>query len=118
MTFGEAISSGFRRYTDFGGRSGRSEYWFWYLFTTLGSFGFIVLDLVIKTGGGLVAVFALVAVIPSLAVAVRRLHDIDRSGWWLLIGFIPLIGSIILIIWFVTVGHPDLNRYGRNPLTV
>jgi uncharacterized membrane protein YhaH (DUF805 family) len=118
MSFGEAIRSGFQRYTDFGGRSSRSEYWFWVLFTALASIGLGVLDLVIRTDGGLVGVFALVTFLPSLAVAVRRLHDIDRSGWWLLIGFVPLIGSIILIIWFATAGRESPNRYGRNPLTL
>ena len=59
--------------------------------------------------------YALVVVIPSLAVGIRRLHDTGRSGWWLLIGFIPLIGSIILLVLFATAGEPGSNRYGPPP---
>jgi len=117
MSFSEAISSSFRRYADFGGRSSRSELWFWLLFTLLAGHGLITVDWIIGTNGGLTIVFALIVLIPTLAVAIRRLHDIDRSGWWWLIGFIPLIGAIVLIIWWTKVGHESLNKYGRNPLT-
>ena len=59
---------------------------------------------------------SLVALLPSLAVGARRLHDIDRSGWWLLIGFIPLIGLIVLIVFFATRGQAGANRFGADPL--
>jgi uncharacterized membrane protein YhaH (DUF805 family) len=117
MSFGEAISSGFRRYTDFGGRSSRAELGFWTLFVAAGTLGFGILDSLINTGGALAVVFLLVALTPGLAVATRRLHDINRSGWWLLL-LATLIGIVVLVIWWTKDGHEGLNRYGRNPLTV
>jgi uncharacterized membrane protein YhaH (DUF805 family) len=117
MGFSESISSGFRKYADFGGRSSRSELWFWLLFTLLAGVGLIIVDVILGTSGGLTAVFALVVLVPTMAVEIRRLHDIDRSGSWWLIGFVPLIGAIFLIVWWTKVGHEGLNKYGRNPLT-
>jgi uncharacterized membrane protein YhaH (DUF805 family) len=117
MSFSEAIRSGFRRYADFDGRSSRSELWFWLLFTLVASLGLIIVDAIIGTSGGLTAVFTLIILIPTLAVEIRRFHDIDRSGWWWMIGFVPLVGAIVLIIWWTTAGHEGMNKYGRNPLS-
>ena len=61
------------------------------------------------------SLYSLAVFIPSLAVGVRRLHDIDKSGWMILVGFIPVIGWIWLIILFATEGHPEVNQYGVNP---
>ncbi|MDR7335280.1 DUF805 domain-containing protein [Roseateles asaccharophilus] len=92
MTFQESIRTCFSKYVDFSGRASRSEYWWFFLFLVI-----------IYVAGALFSDFiyyllVLGTFLPSLAVAVRRLHDTDRSGWWLLIGFIPLIGGIILIV--------------------
>jgi uncharacterized membrane protein YhaH (DUF805 family) len=61
-------------------------------------------------------IFSLAVLLPSLAVGVRRLHDLDRSGWWLLLSLIPLIGAIVLIVWFVGRGTPGAHRFGPDPL--
>ena len=108
-----------RQYADFEGRARRSEYWYFVLVNIL---VYVPLYLVARLVDGpvgiiaacLYALYALVLVIPSLAVKVRRLHDIDRSGWWILIGFIPLVGGIILLIWECEDSYPD-NEWGPNP---
>ena len=61
-------------------------------------------------------IFSLVVLLPGIAVGVRRLHDLDRIGWWLLLAFVPLVGTIILIVWFCTRGTPGPNRFGPDPL--
>lgn len=114
MSFFEAISSGFSKYADFRGRSLRSEYWYWALFLFLGSVATWVID-ALATVFILNLVFTLGTLLPSWAVSVRRLHDLDRSGWWILLGLIPFVGGIILLIWFVTEGSLGNNRYGPNP---
>ena len=115
MNFGQAISSGFSNYVNFSDRACRSEYWYWFLFVVLGQIVTAIVDSVIgiqlTTG-----IFSLVVLLPGIAVRVRRLHDLDRSGWWLLLGFIPLVGTIILIVWFCTRGTPGPNRFGPDPL--
>ena len=119
MGFGEAISTGFSNYVNFSGRAVRSEYWYWTLFTIVGGIVASVVDMAAFGGGmmagglGIVAaLFNLAILLPSIAVGVRRLHDLDKSGWWLLLIFIPLIGAIILIVWFCTRGTPGPNRFG------
>jgi uncharacterized membrane protein YhaH (DUF805 family) len=112
MSFAEAISSCFRQYVGFSGRAPRSEFWYFQLFAVLLGIGAAILD---PTGaiGGLVS---LALLLPSLAVSVRRLHDTNRSGWWLLIALIPLVGIIILIVWWASRGEPHANRFGPPPL--
>jgi uncharacterized membrane protein YhaH (DUF805 family) len=98
MTFGESISTCFSKYAAFEGRAARSEYWWWFLFTFLASAASgIVSD-------KLSAIFSLLVLLPSLAVGARRLHDTDRSGWFLLLWLIPIIGWVVLIIWFIQDG--------------
>lgn len=110
-----------QHYADFTGRARRSEYWYFVLFNFIVS---ILIGLSLGVIAGLLNVPALVYLaylwslavfIPSLAVSVRRLHDIGRSGWWLLLSLIPLIGAIILIIWHCTDSQPGTNQYGPNP---
>ena len=118
MSFPQAIGSGFGRYVDFSGRSSRSEYWWWVLFVSIGAIVGLILDNLIGTSPILYVLFELAVVLPGLAVSVRRCHDIDKSGWWILIGIIPIVGGIILLIWFVRRGDHDENRYGPDPLQV
>jgi uncharacterized membrane protein YhaH (DUF805 family) len=125
MNFFEAISSGFRNYFNFSGRAIRSEYWYWTLFATIVSVVINVLDLVLNPGdqmGLSSAINGLVSIalfIPGLAVSVRRLHDIDRTGWWLLLG-LTIIGIFVLIYWACLRGTPGPNRFGPDlmPATV
>ena len=120
MGFGEAIQSGFRNYVGFNGRASRSEYWWWFLFAFLISIAANIVDR--SLGGGMSTVgllggiVALALLLPNIAIGIRRLHDRDKSGWWLLLIFIPLVGAIILIIWFVMRGTPGPNRFGEDPV--
>ena len=117
MNFFEAISSGFRNYVNFSGRAARSEYWYWTLFTAIAYIVAYIIDSVVDPDTQVVTgLFALATIIPSIAIAVRRLHDLDRTGWWFLLGFIPLIGAIILLIWYATKGTDGPNRFGPDPL--
>ena len=116
MSFTQAIGSGFGKYAVFNGRSSRSEYWWWTLFVIIGYVVFAVVDSIIGTYPLLYVIWALAVLLPGLAVTIRRLHDIDKSGWWFLVGLIPFIGGIILLIWFVSRGSEGPNRFGENPL--
>jgi uncharacterized membrane protein YhaH (DUF805 family) len=115
MGFGEAISSGFSNYVNFSGRACRSEYWFWTLFVVIADIVALAIDAAIgiQVVSGL---FGLAVLLPGIAVALRRLHDLDRTGWWIFIWFIPIVGWIILIIWFCTKGTDGPNRFGPDPL--
>lgn len=115
MDFTEAISSGFRKYAQFTGRSRRSEYWYWTLFLILGSIIFSIIDAFI-TGFIFGTIFFLATLLPGYAVSIRRLHDIDRSGWWVSIGLVLIIGWIILFIWYVKEGTRGENRFGAEPI--
>jgi uncharacterized membrane protein YhaH (DUF805 family) len=118
MNFGEAIASGFRNYVTFSGRASRSEYWYWVLFAILGSVATAIIDRSLfdtSTISPLNAIFGLVCFLPGLAVSFRRLHDIDRTGWWWLLVF-TVIGTILLIVWFCLKGTAGPNRYGSDPL--
>jgi uncharacterized membrane protein YhaH (DUF805 family) len=104
MDFVTAIKTCFSKYADFTGRARRSEFWFFYLLTfVVGWIPYI----------GWLASVALI--IPSFSVGARRLHDIGRSGWWQLLSLIPVVGTIILIIWWAKEGLPGANEYGENP---
>ena len=110
-----------QKYADFSGRARRSEYWYFLLFYMLILIALSVVDVVMgwfSTDAGvgvLSGIYTLALLIPSLSVSVRRLHDTDRSGWWLLIGLIPLIGGIVLLVFFVQDSQAGANRFGRNP---
>jgi len=122
MDFMTAVRTCLSKYVDFSGRARRSEYWYFALFSFLVSLAASIVDAVIgtdydgATSGGLIqTVVGLAFFLPSLAVAVRRLHDTDRSGWWILIGLIPLVGFIVLIVFWATQGNPGANQYGAPP---
>lgn len=104
MTFGDPISTCFSKYAVFDGRASRSEFWWWVLFTFLVS---LATGMVSET---LSALFPLGVLLPPLAVGARRLHDTDRSGWFLLLWLIPIIGWIILIVWAIQEGK-EPNRF-------
>ena len=112
-----------RKYATFPGRARRKEYWYFILFNIIlglvaGGFD-IGFGLRSFANGGIGIVGGLVSLallLPSIAVTVRRLHDLDKSGWWFLIGAIPLIGAIIMLIWMCTQGTAGRNRFGPDPL--
>jgi len=105
MTFVESVTTCFSKYADFNGRAARSEFWWWVLFNFVAS---LVLKLVSVK---LSLLFSLATLLPYIAVAARRLHDTDRSGWLQLLGLIPIVGWILLLIWYVQEGKSP-NRYG------
>ena len=111
MSFTEAIQSGFRNYANFAGRAMRSEYWYWVLFAILASLAAIVVDVAVTVFLASVIV-GLGLLIPGLAVGVRRLHDIDKSGWNLLWGLVPFFGGLYLLYLYVQPGTPGPNKYG------
>lgn len=104
----EATKLFFTRYAEFGGRSRRSEYWWSSL--VIGLIGAILGSVLPEISG----LWSLAILIPSIAICVRRLHDIGKSGWWYLINFLPLIGQIIFIIWCCKDSTED-NQWGPNP---
>jgi uncharacterized membrane protein YhaH (DUF805 family) len=110
-----------KKYAVFSGRSRRKEYWYFALFVIIISFVLSIIDLLTgayarTVGVGLLSsIFSLAVLIPSIAVTVRRLHDIDRSGWWLLIALVPLVGWIVLLVFSVQESTPGSNKYGPNP---
>ncbi len=106
-----------KKYAVFEGRAGRPEFWYFVL-------GNIVVTIVLRIVDGffgahqmgiLGAIYSIGVLVPGIAVAVRRLHDTDRSGWWLLLSFVPLIGTIVLIVFLAARGAPGTNRFGMPP---
>jgi len=118
MNFGQAIASGFQNFVNFSGRSPRSGYWYWTLFGFLLGIVTLTIDTILFPDSGLSPVNSLASLamfLPSLAVSVRRLHDIDRTGWWVLIAF-TIIGILLLIYWDCVKGTSGPNRFGPDPL--
>ena len=143
MNFWQAIGTCFRKYADFSGRAQRSEFWWWILFSVLA-----ILIITFTSFGFLTLIFSLVAFLPSIAVTARRLHDIDKSGWWQIMYLVPLVlvmlsalisssqgnaffgliagnlglaffaSIIVLIVWLATKGTHGNNRFGTDPLIV
>ena len=102
-----------KRYADFTGRARRKQYWMFFLFYIIFYIGTLILDAVLGTFF-IALIFSLALLVPSIAIAARRLHDTGRSGWWQLIALIPLIGAIVLIVFLVMDSTAD-NEYGPNP---
>jgi len=125
MNFGEAIRSVFSQYATFSGRARRSEYWYWALFQWLAMVGLMLVSGVFTmaegseppmTGMTMIGVFFIAMILPTIAVSVRRMHDMDRVGWWILVALVPYIGGLILFVWFMFPGTSGRNRFGPDPL--
>ena len=109
-----------KNYINFQGRARRTAYWMFVLFNVIAAVLAGVLDGVLGLGGEsgygpISGLYSLAVFLPGLALAVRRLHDTGRTGWWMLIGLIPVIGWIVLLVFFVTDSQPGSNQYGPNP---
>ncbi len=117
MNFVEAIKSAFANYANFEGRAIRSEYWWFWLFMFFVNFGLNVATEFNDSRVGLliVCLLGLALLIPNIAVSVRRLHDVNRSGWWMLIAF-TIIGVIPLLYWLIKKGTDGPNRFGEDRL--
>ncbi|PWR02277.1 DUF805 domain-containing protein [Meridianimarinicoccus roseus] len=119
MTFGDAIRKCFSDYATFTGRAPRPEFWWFFLFGMLGKVAFSILDTAVfaaDTAGRQVgvfgALFSLAVLLPTIAVGVRRLHDLDKSGWWYLLILIPVLGGLVLLYFFAQKGSVGDNRFG------
>ena len=112
MTFTEAVTICFQKYTDFTGRARRSEYWYFELFNLLLS---AVLSFIFGGESIITSAISLIILLPGLAVCCRRLHDIGKSGWWQLLHLIPLVGSIVLLVWLCQDSDSGDNLYGHYP---
>jgi uncharacterized membrane protein YhaH (DUF805 family) len=131
MSFGQAVQSMFNNYANFNGRASRSAYWWVVVFNILVAIVAMILDNMlgltfsmtaptgetISLGYGYIYLLAMLGLlIPNLALSFRRLHDRDKSAWWLLLCFIPLVGGIILLVWYCMRGTVGDNRFGPDPL--
>ena len=118
MDFTEAVKAFFSKYTNFSGRSSRSEFWWAMLALFIANIVISLLTVVLgdALGGILSLVFTLGIIIPYIAIAIRRWHDLDKSGWWTLTLFIPLINIIMLLVFFTKKGTDGSNQYGPDPL--
>ena len=108
------------KYAVFSGRARRREYWMFVLFNVIIALVLTIIEGIADAGSEgsrstLATLYGLAVLLPGLAVSVRRLHDTGRSGWWLLIGLIPIIGTIVLLIFMIQDGRPTDNQYGPNP---
>ena len=118
LTFPDAVRTCLTKYAVFNGRATRSEYWFFVLFAFLVVVAASILDSMVNLlvfapvmGGNMLALL-----LPQLSAAVRRLHDLGHSGWWYLIGLVPVVGGAVLLIWFCLRGTEGDNRFGPDPL--
>jgi uncharacterized membrane protein YhaH (DUF805 family) len=115
-----------QKYVVFSGRAGRREFWYFALFNFLAVCILEIVGSVIgglvgaghTLGSGLALLYDLAVLLPALGVSIRRLHDTGRSGWWLFISFVPLIGSLVLLVFFIQDSQPSENQYGPNPKSV
>lgn len=115
----EHFMNGLRNYATFRGRTSRKGYWMYYLFYILFFVAASVVDGILGTAGVLGGLFVLAMFIPTLAIGIRRLHDINRSGWWCLIPIVPIVGIIVLLVFLVTKSVDEGNRFNdvADPVT-
>jgi uncharacterized membrane protein YhaH (DUF805 family) len=116
-TFTGALKDGFARYVDFKTRSTRPQYWWWTVWLLVLGIVSAVLDLMLGMGeiGPINSLLSLATLLPSIAVGIRRLHDIGRSGWWTLLWFVPIVGWIVLIVFYCTKTQDEANKWGPVP---
>lgn len=126
MSFGTALKAFWSNYSNFKSRARRSEYWFIQLFLVITNVAVAAIDLALMNGdvdrfianggGGIVGlIWILATIVPAIAVLIRRLHDTNRSGWWALIGLVPLVGAIVLLVFTVEDSNKGVNKYGASP---
>ncbi|MDE6392604.1 MAG: DUF805 domain-containing protein [Muribaculaceae bacterium] len=120
VSFGEAVNKALaQNYCNFSGRASRSDYWWYVLFTMI--LGVVIGFVLGIFGAGpttvsvIQSLVSLALLLPGLGLSVRRLHDISKSGWWIFISLVPLIGAILLIVWFCKPSDPGMNQYGPEP---
>ncbi len=120
MSFGEAVASGFANYANFSGRASRPEFWFWVLFAIGGALAANLADAAIFVYhpglSPLNSIFTLIALVPTFALTARRLHDVDRSGWWLFLAATG-IGILLLLYWLGLEGTGGPNKFGADPMS-
>jgi uncharacterized membrane protein YhaH (DUF805 family) len=104
-----------KKYAVFSGRAHRREFWMFTLIDVIIVIVISVVEGLVGSFGIICLIYNLAVLIPCIAVTVRRLHDTDRNGWWILISLIPLIGAIVLLVFTVQDSKPGENRYGPNP---
>ena len=104
-----------KNYVTFSGRAHRTEYWMFALFNFLIMIGLSIIESLIGMTGMISGLYSLAVLLPSIALNFRRLHDIGKSGWWMLIGLVPFIGAIVLLIFAVLPSQPQSNQYGPVP---
>ena len=120
MTLSEAVKTSLARFVSFRGRARRSEYWYftvvhWLMILVAMGVSYLAMLAIPALGIALYSIAVFGTFVPHLAVSVRRLHDIDRTGWWYLFGLVPLLGTIVLLVWFCTDGTRGPNRFGADP---
>jgi len=130
MNMQSAVQTVLKKYAVFSGRAPRSEYWYWVLALVLVSIGVTLVDGAIvapmlgferfseDAGQPLEMLFTLAIFLPALGVSIRRLHDTDHSGWWILLGLIPIVGTLILLWWYTRPSDEGDNQYGPPALSV
>lgn len=117
MTLSESVSSVFSKYASFSGRASRSEYWYFVLFNILVGVAAGLIEALVSQdlGEAISGIYSLAALLPGIAVAIRRLHDTGRGGQWLFIALIPLVGAIWLMVIYCEQSQPGPNRFGDVP---
>jgi uncharacterized membrane protein YhaH (DUF805 family) len=104
-----------KNYVNFRGRARRKEYWMFTLVNALIALGIFVIEMLAGIDGWLYGLYSLFVFLPSFAVAIRRLHDTGRSGWWILISLIPIVGAIVILVFMCLEGESQSNKWGQNP---
>ncbi|MBR8239027.1 DUF805 domain-containing protein [Burkholderia sp. AU42008] len=123
MNFSEAVRAALNKYATFEGRARRAEYWYFALLTSVLSVAGQIVGAAGRDAGlitllllGVIFLVSLALIIPGIAVSVRRLHDTGRSGWFLLLALIPIVGGILLLVWMCSRGTEGPNRFGADPI--